>query len=342
METGTQVVLSAFVAALVAGLFLLGGYYYNRRLERLRAAERSWQQVGMPVINAADDLVARLFDVIVRRRRLRLDERIESTPAEIFDPSKELSTVWRLMFFLASATYLEQHVADERADSKIANLRFYANNKARIPLKGNLFGASYRLQTEGQQLIGSKVVSLANTREIRDVDFFLFVQSLSSDEELWKSADAVRKLLNFEMPERELDGQFLCVAQFTIYLIDLVQDLRPSSKWEEFRVYLASILRNHAQKESGRAAFLYRRNDLKGDDYRDTFNVIPAFDARRFRVRRSPAACRNRRLNKRAKTGFPRQLTADGVIREMGGQRVVIKWSDSPGDVRKNLDSIFG
>lgn len=273
MDTGTQVILSAFVAALVAGIFLLGGYYYNRRIERLRNAERSWQQVGMPVINAADDLVARLFDVVVRRRELKLDQSIDSTPAEIFDPSKELSTVWRLMFFLASSTYLEQHVADERSDSKIANLRFYANNKARIPLKGNLYNASYRLQTEGQQLIGSKVISLSSSREIRDVDFFVFVQALSSDEELRKSADAVRQVLHFRLPDEEIDGQFLCVAQFVIYLIDLVQDLRPSSKWEEFRVYLASILRNQTQKVSGRSAFLYRRNDLKSDDYRGTFNV---------------------------------------------------------------------
>ncbi len=341
MGMAEQVILSAFVAAFVAGLFLLGGYYYNRRLERIRDEEQTWQRVGMPVINAADELIARLFDIIVRRRELQLDGELERKQDEPFNPSKELSTIWRLMHFFAASTHLEQHVADERALSKIANLRFFANNKARIPLKGNLYAASFPLQTEGQQLIGSKVLSLAESREIRDVDFFQFVKSLEDDDDLYSSAEASRQLLNFELPSGKLDGQLLCVAQFCIYLIDLVQDLRPSSKWEEFRLYLVSLLRAFNQSATGKTSFLYCRGDLRGEDYLNTFNVLPGDRTRRLSLRMNPAKRRNQRVTSRSQSGFAREIMSSGVRRRLGSQDISLAWQDSPGDLQKQLDSLF-
>ena len=339
--TWDQVSMSAFVAAFVSGIFLLGGYYYNRRIESRRGEESAWQRVGMPVINAADDLIARIFDIMVRNRDLALDRPVERSCTEVFNPPKELSTVWRLMFYLAAATYLEQHVADERSNSKISILRYFANNKSRIALKGNMYGATTRLQTEGQQLVGSKVLSLGVSREIRDVGFFEFVHELRSDDELYESAEAVRRVLNVKATADLSDGQLLSLAHFVIYLIDLVQDLRPLSKWEEFRLYLATVIRAYNQSSTGRTSFLYRHGDLSGEDYLETFGILPSDSPRWFHVFQSAPRRRAKRVAKRAKTGFPREITSAGVKRTKGRQVVTLSWKDKPGDVKKQLEALF-
>jgi hypothetical protein len=246
------------------------------------------------------------------------------------------------MHFFAASTYLEQHIADEKSDSKIANLRYYANNKTRIPLKGNMFKAAFPLQTEGQQLIGSKVLSLAKDREIRNVDFFQFVQLLKTDEELLKSAEACRQLLKFNTDLSSIDGQFLCVAQFTVYLIDLVQDLRPSSKWEELRLFLVSLIKAHNAASADKSAFLYQRGDLKTGNYLDTYNSLPGDRPRKMPfIRATQKDRRNQRLQARANTGFPRQLSSDGVTRKLGQQEVQLRYADSPGDIRMQVASLF-
>jgi len=329
-----DILLAAFVSALVAGLFLLGGFYYTRQLDRKREEEKAWQRIGMPVINAADDLVARIFDLIVRGRSVDFEAPLPTQVSTVFDPPRSLSTVWRLMHLFAASSYLEQHAADDSPRSKTALLRHYANNKARIPLKGNVYRSAKRLQTEGQQLIGSKTLSLAETREIRDVDFYRFLQRLGEDTELQQSADACRGLLAFSTDLTNVSPQLLAVAHFTIHLIDMVQDLRPSGKWEEFRLFLVLMLRSHNRRSAGRASYLYQRGDLDGPDYLATYNFLPE-DKRKPRRRAE-------RITRRAREDHPREISSTGVTRTFGQDRVVIKFDDSPGDALQKLKPSFG
>jgi hypothetical protein len=333
LDLVSQVTVAAFVSALVAGLFLLGGYYYRTRLERKREEEQAWQRIGIPLVNSADDLIARIFDVVVRERKIGLDGELVLDPSAVVNPPKSLSTVWRLVHYLAACCYLEQQAVGEGPTSRIANLRYYATNKARIPLKGNMYSSDYRLQTEGQQLIGSKVLSLVPSREIRDVNFFRFLQCLRDDEELRQCADACRQVLNFKPDLSSVTGQFLSVAHFVIHLIDMVQDLRPTSKWEEFRLFLAALLRSCNRRAQGRTTFLYRRGDLAGGNYLDTYNMIPQD--------KSHSSRRVQRIMRRAQTGFDREISASGVVKRVGNDTHTLNFDESPGDLLKKLQGIF-
>lgn len=329
----SQVGVAAFVSALVTGLFLIGGYYYRSRLERKREEEQEWQRVGMPLMNAADDLIARIFDLVVRERDIHLKDPLSFETAAVVDPPKSVSTVWRLVHYLAASSYLEQQAVGEAPTSRIAALRYYANNKARIPLKGNIYSSEHRLQTEGQQLIGSKVLSLAATREIRDVDFYRFLQCLRVDKELQESAEACRQILNFTPNLDNVSGQFLSIAHFVVHLIDMVQDLRPSSKWEEFRLFMTALLRSHNRRVQGRASFLYARGDLTGGNYFETYNMIPEDKHRSNR--------RTARIVRRARAGFDREISATGVVKRVGKDTVTLCFDENPGDLLQKLRAIF-
>jgi hypothetical protein len=132
------------------------------------------------------------------------------------------------------------------------------------------------------------------------------------------------------------------MAQFVIYLIDLVQDLRPSSKWEELRLLLVSLLRSENAATSGRTAFLYQRNDLRTENYLDTFNKLPVDSKRRLLFfPGNPVDGRKRRLVERARRGFPRELSSEGLRRNTHQQSILLRYKDSPGDIKKQLESLF-
>jgi hypothetical protein len=331
--TLVQIAVAALVSALVSGLFLLGGFYYKRRMEKHSTAQSAWKNLGVPIVNAADDIVARLFDIIVRKRNVAMDKPLILSGFPVFDPSREISTVWRLARYLAASTNLERRQTEAGEDERLANLTFYTLNKAQIAMKGNLFEAPYKLQSEGQQLIGSKILSVAGVSDGRDVDFYKFLNEVKSDRELQDVINACRNFLNFPIDINNPSPQLLAASYWCIYLIDTVQDLKTTSKWEEFRIFLVSLIRSYNKKYSGRAVFLYKIGDLSTDNYIDTYNLLPT----EFKKPR----LREKRIEIRAKTGFPRTIGPFGVTTEHGKNTITLRYDDNPGDVYVGIKSMF-
>jgi hypothetical protein len=87
---------------------------------------------------------------------------------------------------------------------------------------------------------------------------------------------------------------------------------------------------------------LYQSGDLTGDDYLTTFNTLPIDEGRWYHIGGSKQKRRNVRILDRAKTGFPREIGSWGVKRSKGNQVVLLNWKHSPGDVKQQLDALFG
>lgn len=206
--------IAAFISALVTGLFLLGGYFYTRRVERQHRHEERWTAVGVPVLNAADDLVARIFDIIVRRRRLQMQTALQVDTINVFDPPREISTVWRLLQYLAATAQLERSSFEGGGRTRLDNLRLYVS-KARIALKGNVLGSPAKIQTEAQEAIGAKVLFLGRPERADPSDFYEFASRLPNDKELQDCVEYVRRI--FDLPDSldQVSPSLLTLAHFT-------------------------------------------------------------------------------------------------------------------------------
>lgn len=347
-----NVAIAAFTSALVAGLFLLGAYAYQRRVEQQRSEVTQWSRFGVPAINAADDLVARIFDVMVRQRPLD-PSAISAQNVNVFNPSRELSTVWRLLQYLAAAAQFDSASFEGGRDVRLTQLRLYVS-KARIALKGNLFQSPARIQSEAQEAIGAKVLSLGVPDRADPAAFYDFARELPSDPELQECVAHVRRV--FELPDdvNIPDATFLTMAYFSVYLIDAIQDLRPTSKWEEFRAFLIAVLSSYNRTTQARSVYLYNGGDVSSENYYDTYAFVSA-DSRRlvphlvdaiwagFRTRNlfSPRR-RARRIRHRARLGYDRTLSEVGVSRRTRRGEVLLEHHGTPGDVLQAIRGIFG
>lgn len=125
--------------AIVASVVTLVGQFVLTRLsrshEREKDAQRAWTDAVMPVEEACDDVVARFFDIIVRKRQLDFNQFDAMTLAKgdvLKNPSQQLTTTFRLVKFLAGVTYLQRKLPTHGDVRRVRQAEFYVSNKIRM------------------------------------------------------------------------------------------------------------------------------------------------------------------------------------------------------------------
>lgn len=113
-------------------------------------------------------------------------------------------------------------------------------------------------------------------------------------------------------------------------MIDFVQDLKPTSRTEEFRIFLISLVRHHNATSTRGRIFLYRPRDLESGNYWDTFNFIRSDLFEKSRKRQ--------RVMDRQK--FDRHLDEGGVVKIRGSERIEFGYVEAPADLLRKLRSI--
>lgn len=339
-------IVAGITASVVSFVFVFVGQFVSQWRERRHSAAAAWREIGEPVVHAADDLIGRLFDVMVRERRLDMSSPLRLEGFAIYDPPSELSTVWRLARYLAASISLEKDIAEYGHVPEISTLRFYAANKLRMALKGNLYDPDFKLQTEGQQIVGGKVLALAPEEDIDHLTFYHFFEGIRRDEEVREVGDACRRFLDCDLDLDSLPGDLLTISMACIYLIDLVQDLRPTSKWEEFRVFLVSILKARNTLSARTPVFLYSRGDLSSSNYFDTFNVLPSDRRRGWRFLVPEAARtkkrRRHRIESRQSKAFGRTIDETGVVRQSRAGMIALRYDATSEELLDELRRLFG
>lgn len=323
----------AIIAAVVAliGQFLMS---MNKKKEGQRQVEAAaWADAVSPVAETADDIIARLFDIIVRKRVVDFSSfgfPEALTEETIQDPPSELTTVYRLIKFFAGVSYLQRKIPEYGSMLSIRMADFYAANKIRMGFKGNICKAPHGLPTETQQFIGSKFLSLTPSGKPDDLDFFVFITRSRHDDEAAWSVRAVTRFLQFDRDFTKLESQQVAVALVLIYMIDLYQDLQDRCKWEEFRVFIVSVVRAWNSATAGRTVFLYGPNDVSTGDYRDSFAEIDhPIEGRQKKIRR---------VTSRQRDG--RSLQESGLRRQRRNTVLEFDHRQSPGDLLHVLESL--
>lgn len=319
----------SLVGSVVATFFFLrADRQYRERSEREKLERDAWNRLGVPVVDAADDFVGRLWDIIRGPRTVDFSKPVPRGGFEPFRPPYELSTAWKLVRFLAACAQLQREAAAISLSPRLAHLRFYALDRARWALKGSAFAKSFGLTTEGQQWIGTKLLSASPHASFGEVDYFGFVNTIRTDDELHQAVSLCGLFLNYQVDTEQLPTQFRCVALLGVYLIDLVHDLRPTEKWTEFRVLLVNILREHNRRKE-RAVRWYPSADLTTEDYLKTFN--PQSEERRKtfpqEVQRSTPASRG--------------IDSRGVERRYGATTKRFEYGASPAETLRALRELF-
>lgn len=205
----------AIIAVLVSSLINLFGNWieHRRRLEteRLRhtqqieqeqlrrthsaeaEARKAWSSVAAPALDAAMDFAARMFDVIVRSRPFSASEDPVArwpTPESVSltDPPLEITTLFRLLRYLAASAHMGRMVPSHGENLLIDQADYYVSNKIRMALKGTLARAPYGLKTEGQEFIGSRLLSLSRSRVTWPISIFLPFLATCGPTGAWRTA----------------------------------------------------------------------------------------------------------------------------------------------------------
>lgn len=201
-----------------------------------------------------------------------------------------------------------------------------------MALKGNIAGSSLKLPTETQQCIGAKFLEITPNKSPHELDFYQFVKILRTDEEACELVDTTAAVLAFGNDMTELKAEQVAFVLALIYLIDFHQDLLDSSKWEEFRIFLVSVVRGW-NRASGRSdVFLYSPMDLSTPNYLDSYARLDFLKEYGWRAWK-----KRWRLKSRQNRG--RTLSSNGLTKKKGARSVDLRYAESPGDVFKALTS---
>lgn len=323
----------AIVAAIVTFVGQIILSRLSRSHEKEKEEQKAWTDAVMPGVEAADETIARFFDIIVRKRKFKIDpitEETVSNPSLLNSPPLALTTVFRLVKFLACVTYLQRRVPFYGDIKRIRQTDLYFSNKVRMSLKGNVAGSQLKLATEAQQCIGSKFLEINKDETPHQLDFYHFVKVLRTDSEARDLANLAATVLNFDSDFSDLKPEQVAFSLVLIYMIDAHQDTLESSKWEEFRVFLASVVRTWNSKTGAKAIFLYAPGDLSSADYLTTFARLDFLG--------EEDSNKSARLKKRQSRG--RSISASGITKSVRGKTVELKFMDQPGDVLSALISI--
>ena len=324
----------AIVASLVSMISQWILFRRQGKKEKEKEESSALAQVVAPVAEAADDIVARLFDVIVRKKNFGFSTFTfpsEVTEEILREPPQVLTTVFRFARYFASVSYLQRRVSECNEIKKVRVADFYASNKVRMGFKANVSDAQNKLPTESQQFIGSKFLNLSPSGKPDDFDFYTFLTKTPNDKEAEWAIMAIARFLSFNPDFTKMEPQQIAVALVLVYMIDFYQDLYNNSKWEEFRVFLTSFLRSWNKSQAKRAIYLYKPDDLSGDDYLDTFPLLQLMD--------ETTRQRNKRIQSRQTRG--RMVSTTGVVRERANAKLDFKYSQNPGDLLHTLTSLM-
>jgi hypothetical protein len=323
----------AIIAAIVTFVGQLIVSKLNRSQEKEKEEQLAWTDAVMPVVEACDDVIARFFDIVVRKRPMDFDKFNSAELAKqdpLRNPAPSLTTVFRLVKFLAGVTYLQRKMPMHGDIKRLRQADLYLSNKIRMALKGNVAGSTLKLQTEAQQCIGSKFLEGTKSLSPHELDFYQFVQILRKDTEACELADLAGSVLRFSSDFSEIKAEQVAFALVLIYMIDVHQDLLESSKWEEFRVFLASVVRTWNAKTGARAIFLYSPSDLSSSDYLDSYARLDFLD--------EDDAKRRKRIAARQSRG--RTISSTGIRKATATKTAELRFADQPGDILNALKSV--
>lgn len=324
----------AIVAAVVT---FVGQYFLFKRQndkEKTKRNIEAYSLIVSPLIESVDEIIARVFDLIVRKKNLGLEtfqlpKKLSET--DVLSPSPVLTMVFRVAKYFACASYLQRRLSEYSDVESVKMADFFVGDKVRMAFKGNLAGASSKIPTETQQFIGAKFLSLSINRQPDDLDYYTFMTKSISDEESEWAVKAIAKFYSVDPDFTKKEPQQIALALVTIYMIDLFQDLKGESKWEEFRVFLTSLIRSTNMSTAARAKFLYSQDDLKTKDYFATFpkNGYPVESYKK----------KEQRIMKRQSRD--RKISSTGVVSPRSSMTLQFDYDQAPGDLLHKLESLL-
>lgn len=315
----------AIIAAVVT---VLGNWLLAKRTskkEREQEEQKALNDAVTPVLETADDIIARFFDLIVRGSTHNFGKLTIPKPEKAFEniDATELSTVYRIVRFFASVSYLQRKMPSYGWSGRVREAEFYVGNKVRMALKGNITGASKRLPTEAQQFFGSVFLNHVADKHPSNLDYFQFIEILNKDEKAQGAVFHIAGILDVKYDFLPLEPEQMRIALFLIYLIDFYQDSLNFSKWEEFRVFLISLVLAWNGRTPKRSIYLYQSNDISSTDYKASFAI-------RFRLQENERG-RLRRLDSRQMMG--RTLSGDGLSKKHGDSELHLYIAKKPEDL---------
>lgn len=252
-------------------------------IEELRArsarsdlVERELKQV----LGAAGGLLSRICDALATyaeefRQEIRhygaSDGRLQAlTPVSM---RRLESTVYRLVYFLATAKAFERRTAETAPFPLLERARQYLSHKIPVVLRGNLYGLRL-LETEIQEELaavffrpgGGEDLSVGRFCEILRADRRgreLFVKVLELFLVHVPPRDRLREDCFKDVPAAR---RLMALAHLGVYLADFCQDFSRTSQWEEYRFLFARFIRSW-NSENEKKRYLYEPGDLETDNY---------------------------------------------------------------------------
>lgn len=301
----------------------------RRRSERDAAEAAAWQEFGVPIVDASDQFIGRIWDIVAGARAVNFYDLPRASP-DPWSPSFELTTVFRLARILAAGTHFQRNLALAASFPRLAHLRYYLFDKARWAMKGGAFTNAAGVPTEGQQWIGGKLLSATGSATPAGMDFYAFITALKNDGDVYGAMSQCSRFLTFAVDTEGLPVQFRVVCVYTIYLIDAVHDLLFPGKWEELRLFLVEVLREY-NRRGGAGIRLYRHGDLVADDYLRTLNPQSAVVMQAF-----PVTARRR------VSGADREVQSDGIRRRYKDREMHLVYGSGPAELLRQLRELFG
>lgn len=326
------------VAAIVT---MVGQHLINRWKQvqdRKGDEQRAWTKIAMPAQEAADDLIARFFDILVRKRTLSVPNLSFANLADVpfpNNPGLELTTTFRLIKFFAGVTYLQRQLPNSGDVMRLRQADLYVSNKVRMALKGNITGSTLKLPTETQQCIGAKFLESVPGNSPHEFDFYRFITTLRTDSEARAIAELASAVLAFEGNIQDPTPELISLVVAVIYLIDFHQDLLSSSKWEEFRLLLVSVVREwNTSPTNRRVIYLYSHADLATKNYFDSYARLDflnhKIESKRQKIRR---------LTKRQSNG--RTIKTEGLTKNTKTGKIEFYYPAKPDAILNRLKQII-
>lgn len=325
-----SMVLSVLASLIATFIFVRLERRDRRRSEHDAAEAAAWQEFGVPIVNASDQFIGRIWDIVVSTRAVNFLDFLR-VPPDPWNPSFELTTVFRLARILTAGTHFQRNLALAGSFPRLEHLRYYLFDKARWAMKAGAFTNAAGVPTEGQQWIGGKLLSATGSATPASMDFYAFITALKNDDDVYGAMSQCSRFLTFAVDTEGLPVQFRVVCVYTIYLIDAVHDLLFPGKWEELRLFLVEVLREYNRRGGAAGIRLYRHGDLVADDYLRTLNPKSAVVMQTF-----PVTARRRA------SGVDREVRPDGIVRKYKGREVRLVYGSGPAELLRQLRELFG
>ncbi|MBI2469783.1 MAG: hypothetical protein HYV59_00865 [Planctomycetes bacterium] len=284
--------ITAVVILLIAGWFLI---FVNvrthariedrkKRLSELQLVERNLK----PVIKAAGDLISRITEILVIRRSTMINDISSYDPTNIkerilnlspLSMNRHESTAYRLINFMTVATYFGRQTAETPSFSFLDRIEFYLHHKIPVALRGNLYNLVL-LSTEVQEEISASLLECDKTIKAKDLSVGQFCQYVKSGRFNHELYNAALDLFYVDIsPLKDNSGidhndknwqKILALSHLGVFLIDFFQSLDDNPQWEEYRVFLISLIRQW-NANAKRHSYLYEDGDLDTKNYIDTY-----------------------------------------------------------------------